>query len=135
MIGMFTDGMDALLKRISPRMASQPVANCGSGLKPLTDNNTLAERLNMSVTQSTMKIRTIGSDGSEINYYGIDNYDGSTSHVAIVRYEDSVEVYQLDPEHLLESLEQLTKYLVEFMEYNDQWLDIAVHGQIVIQPV
>lgn len=83
----------------------------------------------MNVTQSTMKKHV--SDGSsgknfDTTYYGFADYDGSTTHVAIVRYENSVEVYQLDPECLFEALDQLTRFLV-FKQYDEQWLDVAVH--------
>ena len=108
-------------------MASQPVANCGSGLKPLTDNNTLAERLNMSVTQSTMKISTRHMDECK-TYYGFADYDGSTTHIAVVKHGSDVTVYQLDPECWREACEQLELYLYDF-KFKHFGFEIAVHVQ------
>lgn len=112
-------------------MASQPVANCGNGLKSLGGNNTLLEINMSSVTQSTMKTKVKwhvrGGHEFDATFYGFTGYDGTTTHVAIVYYEGEATVYQIDPEHTDEALAMLESYLCDYREYDRENLDIALH--------
>lgn len=88
----------------------------------------------MSVTQSTLKTKVKwhvrgGHAPFDATFYGFTDYDGTTSHIAVVKYEDSTTVYQIDPEHSEEALAMLESYLVDYRECDREMLDIALHIQ------